>query len=167
MEPDGKHDWGEWSREAVALMEARNRAFMDTFALAGRPFKWNLDAAQIAFIAADSAVVADLCMVGSISAWEESFLWAWANESIPAKAREPLRDVRAFGEAHDLGLLTTAEWPATRAEGLEAMAAAGRILDADGTFVDSAGDLTMFFVLHRFRTRPLSELPWLSDSPVL
>ncbi len=166
MAPDGERDWGKWSREAVALMEARNRAFMDKFALAGQPFRWNLAAAQIAFIAADSAVVADLCMVGSISTCEKTFLWAWANETIPAKARERLGDVRAFGEAHDLHLLTIAEWPATRAEGLEMLAAAGRIMDADGVFIDSAGDLTMFFVLHRFRIRPLGELPWLNAPPV-
>lgn len=104
-------------------------------------------------------------MVGSVSACEKTFLWAWANETIPAKAQERLGDVRAFGETHDLGLLTTTEWPATRAEGLEMLAAAGRILDADGAFVDSVRDLTMFFVLHRFRSRPLGDVPWLTRRP--
>jgi len=162
---DGEHDWGRWSREAVELMQSRNRAFIDKFALSGWPFQWDLDAAQIAFVSAESAVVADICMVGSISACEKTFLWAWANETIPSGAQARLPDVRTFGTTHDLGLLTTAEWPATRAEGLEILAVAGRVLDADGIFIDSVGDLTLFFVLHRFRTRLLGEVPWLTSRP--
>ena len=163
MGPDSEHDWKRWSREAVELMQSRNRAFMEKFALCDQPFRWDLEAAQIAFIAAECAVVADLCMVGSISVCEKTFLWAWANETIPSGAQEGLLDVRAFGATHDLDLLVTAEWPATRAEGLEMLAVAGRVLDADGAFVDSAGDLTMFFVLHRFRTRLRTEVSWLTD----
>ena len=68
MRPTAERDWQRWSGEAVALMQERNRAFVDTFDLAGRPFQWNLDAAQIAFLAGDDAVVADLCVVGSVSA---------------------------------------------------------------------------------------------------
>jgi hypothetical protein len=33
------------------------------------------------------------------------------------------------------------------------LAAAGRIQDASGAFVDQAGDLLLFFTLHRFRER--------------
>jgi hypothetical protein len=44
-----------------------------------------------------------------------------------------------------------------RAEALEMLAAAGRILDADGVLVASEGDLTLFFALHRFRAQPMGE----------
>jgi hypothetical protein len=33
------------------------------------------------------------------------------------------------------------------------LAVAGRIQDASGGFIDRAGDVTMFFTLHRFRVR--------------
>jgi hypothetical protein len=145
-------------------MQSRNRAFIEKFALSGRAFRWDLDAGQIAFASAEYVVVADLCVAGSISACEKTFLWAWANEAIPRRAQERLHDVRTFGKTHDLGLLTTAEWPATRAEGLEMLAVAGRVLDADGVFVAPAGDLTLFFVLHRFRAQLRSEVAWLSSS---
>lgn len=68
-------------------MQSRNRAFMERFALSGRPFQWDLEAAQIAFISAESAVVADLCVVGSVSECEKTFLWAWANEATPSRPR--------------------------------------------------------------------------------
>jgi hypothetical protein len=162
MTTDAEPDWGQWSREAVVLMQARNQAFVEKFALSGRAFRWNLDVGQIAFLGDEHAVLADLCVVGSISACEGTFLWAWANGSIPRQAQVRLHDVRTFGETHDLDLLTTAEWPATRAEGLEMLAVAGRVLDAEGVFVAPEGDLTLFFVLHGLRTRPAVEVTWLA-----
>jgi hypothetical protein len=165
MQDDAERDWQGWSRESVALMQARNRAFVATFDIAGRPFRWNLDAAQIAFLAGERAVVADLCVVGSVSECERTFLWAWSNDAVPPRARERIDEVRAFGEAHDLALLTTAEWPGGRAEGLEMLAVAGRVLDAEGVFVVPDRGRIFFFALHHFRTQPLDEIAWLAGSP--
>jgi len=36
-------------------------------------------------------------------------------------------------------------------------AVAGRILDADGIWIEEAGDVTLFFALSNFRRRPLRE----------
>jgi hypothetical protein len=167
MEPE-EQDWGSWSQEAVRLMQTRNRAVREKFDLDGRPYRWNLEHAQIAFLFSDHVVVADLCDVGSVSACEGTFLWAWANEAIGDRARDRLHEVRAFGEKHDLGLLTTAEWQAGKSEGLEMLAIAGRLLDADSVWIDTKADLTLFFTLHRFRILPLRDVAWLteaSDSP--
>jgi hypothetical protein len=164
MRNDDGRDWQDWSREAVRLMQERNRAFVDAFDLAGRPFQWNLDAAEIAFTTPKHAIVADVCVVGSVSEHEGTFLWAWNNEAVPPRARKRIDEVRAFGEANDLPLLTTAEWAGGKAEGLEMLAVAGRILDADGVFVAPDRDRTFFLVLHRFRTHPLDEIAWLADA---
>ena len=167
MASDGEQDWGAWSREAVSLMQARNQAFVDKFALADQPYRWDLDQAQIAFLATAHATVADICMVGSVSAHAGTFLWAWANEVIPPHAQARLNEVRALGETDDLTLLITAEWPATRAEGLEMLAVAGRVLDAEGVFIAPDGDRTFFFTLHRFRTQPLNALAWFAGTAAL
>lgn len=151
MGDDDGRDWGAWSRESVALMQARTDAFVQRFGLSGQPFRWDLDTARIMFACADRGVSADLCVVGSVSAAEGTFLWSWANEAIPPQARARIEEVREFGEAHDLDLLTTAAWPGGRAEGLEMLAVAARILDADGVLVDAVDDLTFFFALHRFQ----------------
>ncbi len=165
MQEGAERDWHAWSRESVRLMQERNRAFMEKFALAGRKFQWNLDAAQIAFVSTEYVVVADICVVGSVSGSEGTFLWAWSNEAIPRQAQERIGEVRTFGETHDLPLLTTAEWPGGRAEGLEMLAVAGRVLDADGVFVTADRDCLFFFTLHRFRTQPLREVTWLTELP--
>lgn len=162
MEPE-EQDWGLWSQEAVRLMEMRNRASQEKFDLDGRPYRWNLVHAQIAFLFPEHAVVADLCDVGSVSTCEGTFLWSWANEAVCDRARDRVHEVRAFGEKHDLGLLTTAEWEGGKSEGLEMLAIAGRILDADGVWIDTANDLTLFFTLHQFRILPLTDVAWLTE----
>lgn len=146
-------DWSEWSREAVATMQSRNEAWVSRFRLERAPYRWQLDSAELVFEREADQVVADLCLVGTVSEVEGTFCWAWNNDAIPAGARLGLELVRDFGIAHDLPLLTTPAWPGGRAEGLEMLAAAGRIQDASGGFVDRAGDLTLFFTLRRFRER--------------
>lgn len=165
MQPGSEDDWAKWSREAVTIAQERNRAFVERFAISGQAFRWDLEAAQIAFVSGQYAVVADLSVVGSTSQAEGTFLWAWANQAIPRRAQERMHEVRIFGERHDLGLLTTAEWPGGRAEGLEMLAVAGRVLDAEGVFVAPDGDRTLFFTLHRLRRQPSSEVTWLREYP--
>jgi hypothetical protein len=136
-------------------MQERNRAWIDRFGVAADArYEWNLDTATIKFPSGAGSVIADLCIIGSASEHEGTFLWAWSNETLPRGAQRRLEDVRAFGLRHDLGLLTTPEWEGGRAEGLEMVAVAGRILDAEGTWVDTSGDLTTFFLLSRFRRAP-------------
>ena len=159
---EAEQDWRQWSRDAVALMKARNREFIAKFSLANSDYRWNLAAGELAFPSAGKAVVADLCVIGSSSAEQGTFFWAWANKGVPETARRRLAEVRAFGEAHDLPLLTTAEWRGGRSEGMEMLAVAGRILDAEGVMVVQNDDLTLFFALHRFRSVPSSTVAWLA-----
>ena len=146
-------DWAEWSRQAVAEMQARNEAWISRFDLKRAPYRWDLGTAELLFERAVDHVVADLCLVGTISEAEGTFLWAWDNDAIPATAKLGLDVVRSFGVTHDLPRLITPEWPGGRADGLEMLAIAGRIQDASGGFVDQDGGLLLFFTLHHFRPR--------------
>jgi hypothetical protein len=162
MGANDERDWAAWSGEAVQIMQTRNRAFIEKFDLSNRPYRWSLEQGQIAFPTAADVVVADLCVVGSVSVCEGTFLWAWENETIPVQARRRLEEVRTFGAKHELALLTTGEWRGGRAEGVEMVAVAGRVLDAEGVWIAPEGDVTLFFTLHRFRVQRLSEVAWLS-----
>ena len=132
-------------------MQERNRVWVERLGLAGVPYQWDLDSGTVRFTRADGVIVADLCLVGTVSESEGTYLWGWANETLPTHARHRLDEVREFGHRHGLGLLTDPEWPGGRAEGLEMLSVAGRILDADGALVDTAGDVTLFFALFHFR----------------
>lgn len=148
-----ERDWGVWSQEAVRLMQERNDAWMRDVG-EGRHYHWSMDDALFAFPSENGEVVADLCAIGSTSVFEGTFLWAWANEQIPSRARQGLERVREFGEINGLALLTTPQWPGGRSEGLEMAAVAGRILDAAGIWVATEKDVTLFFALSNFGSRP-------------
>jgi len=134
-------------------MNARNQQWVSRFGLERAPFRWDLATAELSFERDADHVVADLCLVGTASEMAGTFLWAWANDAIPAGAKLGLDAVRSFGTTHDLPLLTTPEWPGGRAEGLEMLAIAGRVQDATGGLVDRAEEVLLFFTLHRFRVR--------------
>jgi len=134
-------------------MQSRNREWVDRLHLAGAPYFWDLNTATIAFDRS-SSVVADFCAIGTVSKAEGTFLWAWANETIPTEAKRGLEKVRAFGLEHDLGLLIMPELAGGRAEGLEALAIAGRVLQADGVWVDERDDHTIFLALFNFHEVP-------------
>jgi hypothetical protein len=147
-------DWAAWSIEAVRLMQERNDAWVARWGLAAAPYTWDFDSAEFAFATQDFDVVADLCCVGTSSEHDATFLWSWANDAIPEQARRGIERVREFGEGNDLPLLARAEWQGGEPEGKEMVAVAGRILDAEGVWIERAGDVTLFFTLSRFRTRP-------------
>ena len=132
-------------------MAARNAAWPARYGLEKRPFRWDLETATFRFERPGDAVVASLVLIGTTSEVEGTFLWSWANDAIPPAARQGLETVRDFGVRHDLALLTEPELKGGRPEALEALAIAGRILDAPGVFIDPAGDVTCFFVLTAFR----------------
>lgn len=144
-------DWAKWSKDSVSLMQSRNEQWLRAFRLADVPYDWNLDDGTLRFVQSVRVVLADICVVGTVSAYEGSFLWGWANDSLPVAVTNGLLPVRRFGEEHGLEFLMTAEIAGGREEGLECAAIAGRIQNAEGVFVDTCGDVTMFFTLSGFR----------------
>ena len=153
MPTQAEPDWSAWSREAVRLMQERNGAWMEDYGLRGCRYVWTFDDAQLVFRPGRDEVVADICVLGSVSEAEGTFLWACANETIPEHARRGLERVREFGHRNELELLTKV-WPGGRSDGLEMAAVAGRVLDAAGVWVAPTGDVTLFFALSNFPRVP-------------
>ena len=94
-------------------------------------------------------VVATVCLVGTTSEREGSFVWSWANEAIPPVHGQALEVVHEFGRAHHLALLTTPRIQGGRPEATECLCIAGRLQRAVGTFIDQQGDVALYFtILH-------------------
>jgi hypothetical protein len=136
-------------------MQERNDAWMRDYGLQGCRYDCSLDDAQLTFRPGSDEVVVDVCVIGSVSEAERTFLWAWANAAIPNHARRGLERVREFGESNALELLTKPEWPGGRSDGLEMAAVAGRVLDAAGVWISPTGDVTLFLALSNFRRVPV------------
>ena len=120
-------DWSGWSHGAAALMRDRSKALLSPL---GERYEWDLDAAR--FTAGEKAF--RLVVVGTVT--EETFLWSWSNDSIPAAAKQGIDAVREFGVRNGLTLLVQEASPGGLAQGKECLAIAGRVLDAEGCFVD-------------------------------
>jgi len=143
-------DWNAWSREAVETMVRGNAEWQRKFGLEGSPpFHWDLDSATLTFDAPLGPVLATICLVGTTSDSEGSFLWSWANEAIPRQHGEALAAVHEFGRENQLALLTTPRIQGGRPEATECLCIAGRLQRALGTFIDQRGDVTLYFtILH-------------------
>ncbi|THT98676.1 hypothetical protein E9531_13970 [Lampropedia puyangensis] len=144
-------DWTQWSKDAVNAMFESNKTWQQRFALQGAPYRWDLNAATLTFDSPLGDVVATVCLVGTTSRSGGTFLWAWANDAIPAQHGQALAAVREFGETHGLALLTTPEISGGQPEALECLCIAGRLQNALGTFVDEEGDVTLYFTLLHFQ----------------
>ena len=143
-------DWAAWSRETVEMMVAKNAEWPKQFGLQGSPaYRWDLDSATLVLEAPLHKVVTTVCLVGTTSDSENSFLWSWANEAVPKQHGEALEVVHEFGREHHLALLTTARIPGGRPEATECLCIAARLQHAAGTFIDQREDVTLYFtILH-------------------
>jgi hypothetical protein len=135
-------DWAAWSRESVALMSRRTTELLRRHAVPeGCACRWDLDAGRLDI----GGVSFLLVTVGTVSG--DSFLWAWANDAIPAAARRGLDAVRAFGAEHQLSLLTGPGFGGGLAQLKECVAISGRVLNAAGVWIDRTETGHIAFVL--------------------
>ncbi|HEU0121837.1 MAG TPA: hypothetical protein VFQ91_15010 [Bryobacteraceae bacterium] len=72
--------------------------------------------------------------VGTTSPKSNTWLWAWANESIPHRASCPLADVQTFGNEEGISTLMTDSLPDYEHLGWELTAVTARILGAKGAY---------------------------------
>ena len=144
-------DWTAWSREAVTLMQSRNAEWPERYGVAGAPYRWDLSSGTLRFTRPAGDVVASLRLVGTVCESQGTFLWSWADPQVPEAARAGIEAVRQFGAQHDLDLLETAEVTGGHSQALELLAIAGRILQAEGVFIDRMADMTLYFTIGGFR----------------
>jgi hypothetical protein len=79
-------------------------------------------------------VVAEIEVVGTTSARAKTWMWAWANESLPSCVTSRLAKVRAFGRRESLPNLTQAEIPDNEFLGWEMTAISAEIIGAKGGY---------------------------------
>ncbi len=146
--------WTSLFPMAYAMMEDIQAQTWKQFGIDyGAQYEWNIERAEIVFYRNKRPVArADLQFVGSISRSSGTWLWSWANESIPAQAKDMMSAVRQYGEEQGFHKLALPEWhPEHVDDGHDIMYVAASILGATATFHDHAGDLALYFTLHNFR----------------
>jgi hypothetical protein len=137
---------------ARTMMAKRQPATYAQFGLDySMQYNWDTERAEIVFSSKGIPVVrAALQFVGSISGHEGTWLWGWANESIPPVATSRLAAVRAYGREQGFPKLTEPEWVPEGNDGHDVMMVSACILGAPAFFHDHMWELAMFFVLDGF-----------------
>ncbi|MEU4607839.1 DUF6882 domain-containing protein [Kribbella sp. NPDC023972] len=145
------HDHSAWER---VVQDAHNRAADRQQQLIDRlgddaQYQWDLDQGAIAWSRAGRTFcTARLTLIGTVSLTESSWLWSWANDSLPPAAIGDMHAVREYGESNGYPVLP---WPSfNHHPGLvkEARVVSAAVLDAAGLWTDQAGDIQLHFLLH-------------------
>jgi hypothetical protein len=135
-------DWAKWSHESVALMTTRMSQLLERHELpAGAPYHWDMETGTMVI----GGISFPLVTVGTAAG--NSFLWSWANDTLPASGKRGIERVRAYGIEHDLPLLSEPEHAGGVAQAKECVALAGRILDAAGFWFEPTEYGCIVFVL--------------------
>ena len=133
MNPD---EFATFRHDAVHSLMRLNDACDREFQLSSWP-RWDYDFERgtLTFSKDDiPRVVASIQVVGSTSETSGTWLWSWANESLPAQVTNEMERVRAFGETEGLLELTRQSAPDDEYLGWGMSAIAAKVLDSKGAY---------------------------------
>ncbi|MHC5903476.1 DUF6882 domain-containing protein [Streptomyces sp. S6] len=153
MDDRSKHDHSGWESVVLAARErarSRQALMVERFGLSGDvQYDWSLDDARITW-SRDGKVflTGRLTMIGSVSVSQQTWLWSWANASLPHAAVGDMERVRQFGEENDYPVLPWPGFTHTPELVAEARTVAASVLDADGLWTESTDDVQLHFIIH-------------------
>lgn len=149
--------WASLVAGARTMMGERQPATYAQFGLDfSMQYEWDLDRAELVFSSEGTPIVrADLQFLGSITGRGGTWLWGWANESVPTAATERLAEIRRYGEAQGFPKLTDTEWTPEGNDGHDVMLVSACILGAPAFFHDHYQNLALFFLLDGFERIPV------------
>jgi hypothetical protein len=111
-------------------------------------YDWSQGTRQLVFSdGGKPKVVADIQFVGSVSTRSDTWLWAWANDTVTPDLHEAVLKVRQHGAVHGLPHLTTAKWRATEVDGWEMTSIAAFLLLAEGAYRSPDGNGFTFMIV--------------------
>ncbi|SRR5258707_817163 len=125
-------DFEVWKHEAVHGAQALNDQCMREFRLGSWP-RWEANLEQGKFYFLEDGiprVAASVVVVGTYSTKSETWLWSWANESLPSAVKDSMRAVRNWGSREGVRDLTEPKFPADEEYGWELASVVLRLLNA-------------------------------------
>jgi hypothetical protein len=129
-------EFSKFRHEAVHALMRLNESCDREFSIPSLPqWYYDLEAATLTFSEGGTArVVASIQVVGTTSTRGGTWLWSWANRSLPASATEAMKKVRSFGEAEKLSQLTDQSIPGDDYLGWAMTAIAATVLGSKGAY---------------------------------
>ena len=153
-QPTKAHDhelWVSVARAAADRMIERHNQMIATYGLTNDSvqYYWSTDDATIVWSrAGEEFLRGRITSIGSVNAEKQTWLWSWANRSVPPAALGNIADVRRYGMEQNFPLLV---WPGFQSDQepvYQATMVALDILGADGLWRDYVDGLEMVFAVH-------------------
>ena len=125
-----------YRHEAVHQLMRLNEECEKTYQLSLWPrWDYDLEAGTLTFSENGTPqIIASIQVIGTTSKSGGTWMWAWANESLPDKVTRAVESVRAFGLAENLAELTKESLPDDEYIGWEMSGVAAGILHAKGAY---------------------------------
>lgn len=147
--------YDEFCKACHREFDAKNRAWADRFGI-GTFARWDYDDADRLLVFSDGAAPRILCTyvnVGTLSNKTGTWLWAWANQSLPEASREESQIARRYGLEHDIGELTDPHFKAAPEDAWMFAAITGHLLGAQALYRPVVDHLEIYMAISS--TRPI------------
>jgi hypothetical protein len=151
-------EFARYRHQAVHALQDLNRSCNVRFGI-GHWERWDYDLDEGTLVFSQDGVprvIADIQVVGTTSKDVGTWLWGWANESLPSLVTARLPAVRDFGTAEGVSDLTEPELPDDEYLGWKLTAVAAKILGASGAYRCPASYGFIYFVYTDIRTAELA-----------
>jgi hypothetical protein len=128
--------FSEFRHDATHQLMNLNKECEEKFHISSCPrWHYDFDCGTLTFSRdGEPKIVASIQVVGTTSVSGGTWLWAWANQSLPKRVIEGSVKVREFGEKERLPELTQKSWPDNEYLGWEMAAIAAKVLGAKGAY---------------------------------
>lgn len=123
----------------------------------GKADQWSLDMSQGDLVFTFANGVVATCpaqIIGSLDTSDGSWLWGWANPSIPDELKRDSLRIREYGEKHQIDRLTEAEWQGSEEDAWQMAALACTLCEAQGVYRGPAGTALVFISFGSVRLGP-------------
>ena len=113
----------------------------------GKAAQWSLDMSRgdLLFTFNDGLVATCPAQIaGSLDTSDASWLWAWANPSIPDELKRDSLRVREYGQQRKIERLIAEEWPCTEEDAWRMAALTCKLCDGQGVYRGPAGSALVF-----------------------
>lgn len=126
----------ELVKSSFNFIEPRHQDFLEKYKVGEcERWDWYQETAKLVFSHdGKPQVEADIQFSGTYSIKSETWMWAWANESLDEKVKHSSRNVRSLGEELGLKQLVSGCYSATEVDGWEMTSVLAKHLNAIGVY---------------------------------
>jgi hypothetical protein len=145
--------WEAVASSARDRVGRRQAAMVSDHRLAGDvQYQWSMDDATIAWSREGRDFLRGrITVIGSVDHVQQTWLWSWANDSLPVAVLGDIAAVRRYGEERAFPVLM---WPSFRAEQepvAQARIVAADVLAAEGLWFEPGEEIDLHFAIHDLR----------------